>query len=144
MAVKIPIKAIFRQDGTVDALGEFVAGDYISVDDGGTGTISFNANEVLIGNGTNALNTTTRNNIIAGSSRITINGTSSVANVLLGTNITVDVIESEIVVANCKGVLPFTKVTDAPEGFWERAEIGGGAEDEHGNQVKDGGGIGDP
>jgi len=33
----------------------------------------------------------------------------------------------------------FSKVTDTPEGFWERAEIGGGAADSEGNQVKDGG-----
>ena len=92
MPVKIPVKALFREDGVVDALGEFVAGDYISVDDGGTGTVSFTTNEVLIGNGTNALSTVTRNNIVAGSSKITINGGSSASGVVLGSNVTVDVV----------------------------------------------------
>ena len=144
MAVKVPVKAIFRQDGTVDALGEFIAGEYLAVNDGGTGSVSFNDNEILIGNGTNPLTTITRNNMYAGSPRITLNGGSSIPSVLLGTHVTIDVVESEIVLENCKGVIPFTKVTDTPEGFWERAEIGGGAEDQHGNQVKDGGTIGDP
>ncbi len=143
MAVKVPVKAIFRQDGTVDALGEFIAGEYLAVNDGGTGSVSFNNNEVLIGNGTNPLTSVTRNNMYAGSPRVTLNGGSVISGVVLGTNVTIDVVESEIVVADCKGVLPFTKVTDTPEGFWERAEIGGGAEDEHGNQVKDGGGDGE-
>ena len=139
MPVKIPVKALFREDGVVDALGEFIAGDYISVDDGGTGTVSFTTNEVLIGNGTNALSTVTRNNIVAGSSKITINGGSSASGVVLGSNVTVDVVEDQIDIAKCKGVLPFSKVTDTPEGVWQRAEIGGGAEDSEGNQVKDGG-----
>ena len=65
MAVRVPVKALFREDGVVDALGEFVAGDYISVDDGGTGAVSFTADQVLVGNGTGALTTITRNNIIA-------------------------------------------------------------------------------
>ena len=139
MPVKIPVKALFREDGVVDALGEFVAGDYISVDDGGPGTVSFTTNEVLIGNGTNALSTVSRNNIVAGSSKITINGGSSASGVVLGSNVTVDVVEDQIDIAKCKGVLSFSKVTDTPEGFWERAEIGGGAADSEGNQVKDGG-----
>ena len=141
MPVKIPVKALFREDGVVDALGEFVAGDYISVDDGGTGTVSFTTNEVLIGNGTNALSTVSRNNIVAGSSKITINGGSSASGVVLGSNVTVDVVEDQIDIAKCKGVLPFSKVTDTPEGVWQRADIGGGAEDSEGNQVKDGGSM---
>ena len=60
---------------------------------------------------------------------------------MLGSNVTVDVVVDQIDIAKCKGVLPFSKVTDTPEGFWQRAEIGGGAEDSEGNQVKDGGSM---
>lgn len=141
MPVKVPVKAIFREDGTVDALGEFVAGEFLAVDDGGTGTTSFNNDEILIGNGTNAITTTTRNSLRTGSSKITVNGTTNVSGVLVGTDVTIDIVESQIVLENCKGSIPFTKVIDTPEGFWDRAEIGGGAEDQYGNQVKDGGEI---
>ena len=139
MPVKIPVKALFREDGVVDALGEFVVGDYISVDDGGTGTISFTTNQVLVGNGTDALTTISRNNIVAGSSKITINGGSSATGVVLGSNVTFDVVESEFELAKCKGSLPFSKVEDEDGGQWERADMGSDGVDEQGNQIKDGG-----
>ena len=139
MAVRVPVKALFREDGVVDALGEFVAGDFISVDDGGTGAVSFTADQILVGNGTGALTTITRNNIIAGSSKITINGGSSATGVVLGSNVTVDVVESEFELAKCKGSLPFSKVEDEDGGQWQRADMGSDGVDAQGNQIKDGG-----
>ena len=142
MPVTVPVKALFREDGVVDALGEFVAGDYISVDDGGTGNISFTENHVLVGNGTNSITTVSRNNILAGSNKLTINGGSSAIGVILGSNVTVDVIESQIDISKCKGVLSFGRVADTPVGEWERADMGDGVKDAKGNSLKDAGEFG--
>jgi hypothetical protein len=54
MTVKIPIRTVF--DGaTAIGLSEFQTGEFIGVATGGIGTTSLTANSILLGNGTNAV-----------------------------------------------------------------------------------------
>ena len=54
MSVKTPIKATFT-GSDVTGLAEYQAADFIGVADGGTGAVTHTSNAILLGNGTNAI-----------------------------------------------------------------------------------------
>jgi hypothetical protein len=54
MTVKTPIKATFT-GSDVTGLAEFQSADFIGVIDGGTGAVTLTSNSILLGNGTNAI-----------------------------------------------------------------------------------------
>ena len=103
MADKKPLKAIFTEAGNVDSLGEFEDADFIGVDNGGTGAVTLTQDEVLLGNGTSAVASVVRGNLIAGSNKLTINNGSTVSGVVLGQNVTIDIDETKINLQNTTG-----------------------------------------
>ena len=54
MTVKTPIRTVFS-GATAVGLSEFQSGEFIGVENGGIGTTTLTANSILLGNGTNAL-----------------------------------------------------------------------------------------
>ena len=105
-----PLKANLTGAGNLDSLAEFETTDFVDIDDGGTGSTSFTSGEVLIGQGTSAIASITRGNLIAGSTKLTINDGTSVDNVVLGQNVTIDLIEASIDINNTTGQIGLTRV----------------------------------
>jgi len=54
MTIKTPVKATFT-GSDVTGLAEFQSADFIGVVDGGTGAVTFTSNSILLGNGTDAI-----------------------------------------------------------------------------------------
>ena len=54
MTIKTPVKATFT-GSDVTGLAEFQSADFIGVIDGGTGAVTFTSNSILLGNGTDAI-----------------------------------------------------------------------------------------
>jgi len=54
MTIKTPVKATFT-GSDVTGLAEFQSADFIGVVDGGTGSVTFTSNSILLGNGTDAI-----------------------------------------------------------------------------------------
>tara|TARA_Y100000593_G_scaffold94411_1_gene193343 strand:- start:3025 stop:3471 length:447 start_codon:yes stop_codon:yes gene_type:complete len=116
MPDKKPLKANLTGAGNLESLAEFEDGDFIDVDDGGTGRTSFNANEILIGNGTSGIDTISRGNLIAGSTKIIINNGTSATEVLLGSNVTIDIVESAIDINKTTGQIPLSRLLEQTPG----------------------------
>ena len=145
MPDKKPLKANLTQAGNLDSLAEFEDGDFVDVDDGGTGRTSLTSGEVLIGNGATSVGTLVRANLIAGSNKILINSGPSVAGVVLGENVTLDIVESEIDINNTTGQVPLSRLLAQVPGTVDADFTGGGisgtipAPDEFGNTIYDAG-----
>ena len=138
-----PIKAKLTNAGNLESLAEFDDGDVVSVSDGGTGVTSLDSGKVILGNGTGALTTLSRGNLISGSSKIIINGGSSATGVVLGSNVTIDLVESEIDINKTTGQIPLSRVLQQEPGTID-AEFSDGrllttdVPDENGDMVYDG------
>ena len=72
MAEMTPLKALFDNDGNPTSLAEFTVADFLRVEDGGTGQVTYLDGQILIGNSSGSLTATT------------LTGTSNQINVLNG------------------------------------------------------------
>ena len=146
MPDKKPLKANLTGAGNLDSLAEFEDVDFVDVDDGGTGRTSITSGEVLVGNGSSSVATVIRANLIAGSNKILINSGTSVAGVVLGENVTLDIVESAIDINNTSGQVPLSRLLAQVPGTVDADFTGGGISgtiptpDEFGNTIYDGGG----
>ena len=145
MADKKPLKANLTQAGNLDSLAEFEDADYIDIDDGGTGQVSLTSGEILIGNGVSPISTLARGNLIAGSNKILINSGTTATGVVLGQNVTIDIVESSIDINNTTGQLGLARLLQKKPGtidaLFAEAGISGivPVPDEEGNTTYDGG-----
>jgi hypothetical protein len=111
-----PLKANLTGAGNLDSLAEFEDTDFVDIDDGGTGSTTFTSGEVLVGQGTSAITSVSRGNLIAGSTKLTINDGTSVSDVVLGQNVTIDLIESSIDINNTTGQIGLSRVLHVDPG----------------------------
>ena len=111
-----PLKAKLTGAGNLESLAEFASGDVVDISDGGTGAVSFTSNQVLIGQGTSAVSTVSRGNLIAGSNKVLINSGSSASGVVLGGNLTIDVVESSIDLSKTTGRVSLSRVLQQEPG----------------------------
>ena len=145
MPDKKPLKANLTGAGNLDSLAEFEDGDFVDVDDGGTGRTTIASGEVLVGNGGSAVGTVIRANLIAGSNKILINSGTSAAGVVLGENVTLDIVESAIDINNTTGQIALSRLLAQVPGTVDAEFTQGGISgiiptpDEFGNTNYDGG-----
>lgn len=145
MPDKKPLKANLTGAGNLDSLAEFEDGDFVDVDDGGTGSTSLASGQVLIGNGSSAVGTVVRASLIAGSNKILINSGTSVAGVVLGEDVTLDIVESAIDINNTTGQVALSRLLRQVPGTIDAEFTQGGISgtiptpDEFGNTNYDGG-----
>ena len=59
MAEMTPLKALFDNDGNPTSLAEFTVADFLRVEDGGTGQVTYSNGQILIGNSSGSLTKTT-------------------------------------------------------------------------------------
>ena len=111
-----PLKAKLTGAGNLEALAEFESGDVVAVADGGTGVTTLTSNQVLIGQGTGAISSVTRGNLIAGSNKILINSGTTASGVVLGGNVTIDVDESKIDLEKTTGRIALSRVLQQEPG----------------------------
>ena len=69
MAEQTPLKALFDGSGNPTSLAEFTAGDFVRIEDGGTGVTTYSSGQILIGNNSNELTAAT---ITGTSNQITV------------------------------------------------------------------------
>ena len=92
--LRTPVKVIVDANTQVQGLGEYTVGEVVGVVDGGTGSESFAAGKILVGNGANKLLEEDRSSITAGNSSIQVLGGSSAT--IGNSNVVVSVVESEL------------------------------------------------
>ena len=122
MANQIPLKTIVDGSGNITSLGEFTSTDTISVANGGTGSSTFLANRILIGNNTSAVSTIERKDIKTNDSSgvVTITGgTDSV----VGSDVYVDFNTSSLQLSNLGGNLPISRLQDNSSAEWTTETI---------------------
>ena len=111
MAGQIPLKLVVDANSQVQGLGEFIGIDYVSVANGGTGSISFADNQVLIGNGADTIQTISRRDILPATDKVIITNGS---NTVMGdSNLIIDVDETKIDIENTTGIISRNRV-EAP------------------------------
>ena len=55
MVAKTPIRTVFNESGTATGLAEYQTGEFVPVEHGGTGAVTLTSNSILLGNGTDAI-----------------------------------------------------------------------------------------
>ena len=117
MANQIPLKTIVDGSGNITSLGEFTSTDTISVVNGGTGSSTFLANRILIGNNTSAVSTIERKDIKTNDSSgvVTITGGTDAA---VGSDVYVDFNTSSLQLSNLGGNLPISRLQDNSSAEW--------------------------
>ena len=55
MTAKTPIRTVFNESGTATGLAEYQTGEFVPVVHGGTGAVTLTSNSILLGNGTDAI-----------------------------------------------------------------------------------------
>ena len=55
MTVKTPIRTVFNESGTATGLAEYQTGEFIGVEHGGIGVVTLTSNAILLGNGTDGV-----------------------------------------------------------------------------------------
>lgn len=120
MANQIPLKALFDENGNVTSLGQFTTDDTVSVADGGTGANTFTIGNIIIGNGSNGLQSVARGSLLAGDSSVTItNGQNSV----VGSNVILQFNTGNIDISKTSGFLPASRVTANLSDQWVESKI---------------------
>ena len=132
MPEKTPLKANFTSANNLDSLGEFEASDYVGVDNGGTGTTTHTSGQVLVGNGDQAVASVVRGKLIAGSNKIILNAGTEVSGVVLGQDVTINIVESEIDISKTTGNISLSQLTQEDpslpsSGYTASADISGDA-----------------
>lgn len=120
MANQIPLKALFDENGNVTSLGQFTTDDTVAVADGGTGAKTFTIGNIIIGNGSNGLQSVARGSLLAGDSSVTItNGQNSV----VGSNVILQFNTGNIDISKTSGFLPASRVTANLSDQWVESKI---------------------
>ena len=120
MANQIPLKALFDENGNVTSLGQFTESDTVSVVDGGTGATTFTIGNIIIGNGSNGLQSVSRGSIVAGDSSVTVtNG----QNAVVGSNVVLQFNTGNIDISKTSGFLPANRVTADISDQWVESKI---------------------
>ncbi len=120
MANQIPLKALFDENGNVTSIGQFTPTDTVSVADGGTGVASLTIGNIIIGNGTNGLQSIARGSLLAGDASVTVTGG---ANAVVGGNVTIQFNTGNIDISQTSGFLPAGRVTSDISDQWVESKI---------------------
>ncbi len=93
-------------------------GDMVA--DGGTGVANLTIGNIIIGNGTNGLQSVCRGSIVAGDSSVVVtNG----ADTTVGSNVTIEFNIGGIDIAQTSGFLPASRVTTSLSDQWTNSNI---------------------
>tara|TARA_Y100001936_G_scaffold71382_2_gene70487 strand:- start:1468 stop:1860 length:393 start_codon:yes stop_codon:yes gene_type:complete len=117
MADQTPLKTVTDGSGNITSLGEFTTTDTVGVSNGGTGSTSFLANRLLLGNDTSAVTTVQRKDIKT-------NDTSGVVSITGGTNaavgadVFIDFNTNSLQLSSLGGNLPISRLQDPSSAEW--------------------------
>lgn len=117
MANQTPLKTIVDNDGNITSLGEFTASDTVSVSNGGTGSTSFLANRILIGNNTSSVTTVERKDIKTNDSTGVITVTGGV-DAAVGSDVYVNFDSNSLLISNLAGNLSIARLRDDTSAEW--------------------------
>ena len=117
MANQTPLKTIVDGSGNITSLGEFVSTDTISVINGGTGSSTFLANRLLIGNNTSAVTSIERKDIRTNdnSGVVSITGGTDAA---VGSDVYIDFNTGSLQISNLAGNLSISRLKDESTAEW--------------------------
>tara|TARA_Y100000817_G_scaffold271952_1_gene230858 strand:- start:1015 stop:1407 length:393 start_codon:yes stop_codon:yes gene_type:complete len=122
MANQTPLKTIVDNDGNITSLGEFTASDTVSVSNGGTGSTSFLANRILIGNNTSSVTTVERKDIKTNDSTGVITVTGGV-DAAVGSDVYVNFDSNSLLISNLAGNLSIARLRDDTSAEWSTEVI---------------------
>ena len=122
MANQTPLKTIVDNAGNITSLGEFTASDTVSVSNGGTGSTSFLANRILIGNNTSSVTTVERKDIKTNDSTGVITVTGGV-DAAVGSDVYVNFDSNSLLISNLAGNLSIARLRDDTSAEWSTEVI---------------------
>ena len=117
MANQTPLKTIIDGSGNITSLGEFVSTDTVSVINGGTGSSTFLANRLLLGNNTSSVTTIERKDIRTNDSSgvVSITGGTDAA---VGSDVYIDFDTGSMQISNLAGNLSISRLKDESTAEW--------------------------
>jgi len=117
MANQTPLKTVIDGSGNITSLGEFISTDTVSVINGGTGSSTFLANRLLLGNNTSAVTSVERKDIRTNdnSGVVSITGGTDSS---VGSDVYIDFDTGSIQISNLAGNLSISRLRDDTSAEW--------------------------
>ena len=117
MANQTPLKTVIDGSGNITSLGEFISTDTVSVINGGTGSSTFLANRLLLGNKTSAVTSVERKDIRTNdnSGVVSITGGTDSS---VGSDVYIDFDTGSIQISNLAGNLSISRLRDDTSAEW--------------------------
>lgn len=117
MADQTPLKTVTDGSGNITSLGEFTTADTVGVSNGGTGSTSFLANRILIGNDTSAVTTVQRKDIKTNDTTGVVSITGG-TNAAVGADVFIDFNTNSLQLSSLGGNLPISRLQDPSSAEW--------------------------